>query len=348
MLPPALLQLAIGGQRRILGSMILLFVAMALLVARRQTASIERQIRLALEHEALAHELRHERDRTNQANLELQVQIEQQRHSTEHIKDLNRDLELQALELRQANSDLESFSYSVSHDLRTPLRAIHGFATQLTQRLAPQVDEQSRHFLARITENVSRMSMLIDDLLEFSKCGRHPLAVGDLDMNVLARTAAAEAVSAHELQRAPEIVIESLPSARGDPRLILQVWRNLLDNAVKYSSKIAAPCIVVRGHQEAGRFIFEVSDNGIGFDSRYSEALFGVFRRLHRTSDYPGSGVGLAIVHRIVARHEGTVWARSQPNRGATFGFSLPQMAPQAQGEADDPSDASSEPRPFP
>jgi signal transduction histidine kinase len=323
-LPYAIGQFMLGGERVISGLAMLIYIPVVLVISYRQTAAVERQIRLAFENEALADELRRERDRANQANLELQAQIEQQRRSTERIAALNRDLESQAVELRHANADLEGFSYSVSHDLRAPLRAIHGFASLLAEKLPLQSDADTRHFIARINDNILRMSTLIDDLLAFSKCGRQPLEMSLLDMESLARTAANEAVFAHELRKTPDIVIEPLPRAWGDPHLLLQVWRNLLDNAVKYSSKEAAPCIVVSGREEAGRLVFEVSDNGVGFDSNYSEALFGVFQRLHRISDFPGSGVGLAIVQRIITRHDGAVWARSQPNQGATFGFALP------------------------
>ena len=322
--PYSLMQIAMGGERIVSGVAMLIYIPVVLVIAYRQTDSVEQQIRLAFENEALADALRRERDRANQTNIELQAQIEQQRRSTEHIASLNRDLETQAVELRRANSDLEGFSYSVSHDLRAPLRAIHGFASLLAQKLNGESDADSKHFLSRINENILRMSTLIDDLLAFSKCGRQPLEVTELDMEILARTAAGEAVSAQETAKAPEVIVDHLPPACGDPHLILQVWRNLLDNAVKYSSKTAAPRIVVNGREEAGRVIFEVIDNGVGFDARYSDSLFGVFQRLHRSSDYPGSGVGLAIVQRIVSRHGGQVWARSEPNRGATFGFALP------------------------
>src|SRR5690606_5148945 len=146
------------------------------------------------------------------------------------------------------------------------------------------------HCLERIDENIMRMSTLIDDLLAFSKCGRDPLEMSALDMADLARTPANEAVASRIGPTEPSIEIATLPNAWGDPRLILQVWRNLLDNAVKYSSKTPAPRIVVYGRIDSGRAIFEVADNGVGFDSRYSDALFGVFQRLHRISDFPGSG----------------------------------------------------------
>jgi len=324
--PYAIQQFALGGERVVSGLAMFVYIPVVLVIAYRQTDSIEQQIRLAIENEALASELRRERDRANQANFELHAQVEQQRRSTEHIAALNRDLESQAVELRRANSDLEGFSYSVSHDLRAPLRAIHGFANLLAQQLGGKIDTDSRHFLSRINENILSMSTLIDDLLEFSKCGRQPLELTRLDMESLARTAATEAVSAHESISPPEVTIGALPQAWGDAHLIMQVWRNLLDNAVKYSSKVAAPRISVSGREEGDRVIFEVRDNGVGFDSRYSESLFGVFQRLHRISDYPGSGVGLAIVQRIIARHDGNVWASSELNQGSTFSFSIPRV----------------------
>ena len=129
---------------------------------------------------------------------------------------------------------------------------------------------------------------------------------------------------------AASIAIESLPAATGDQRLLFQVWINLLDNAVKYSSKVAAPRITVTGKEQEGRLIYEVVDNGVGFDSRYSSSLFGVFQRLHGAREYPGTGVGLAIVQRIVTRHGGRVWGRSEPGQGATFGFDLPVVADRA------------------
>jgi len=154
-----------------------------------------------------------------------------------------------------------------------------------------------------------------------------------LDMEMLARLAAEQA-RASRLNEATEplIAINKLPLARGDERLIRQVWVNLLDNAVKYSSKVEHPRIEVTGREDGERLVYEISDNGVGFDSKFSSSLFGVFRRLHGAREYPGTGVGLAIVHRIVTRHGGEVWARSEPGRGATFSFSLPKPALRAVG----------------
>jgi len=239
-----------------------------------------------------------------------------------------------AADLRTANQDLEGFSYSVSHDLRAPLRAIDGFSRLLEENTPAEESSESKHYVNRIRENISRMSMLIDDLLAFSRCGRQPVDMSELRMDELARIAANEARSSRPKQTPPEISIGPLPLARGDQGLMLQVWSNLLDNAVKYSSKVPQPKIVVQGHEEPHRIVYEVIDNGVGFDSRYSDALFGVFQRLHGSREYPGTGVGLAIVQRIVTRHGGEVWATSEVNQGATFGFALPKRLEQERGTA--------------
>jgi signal transduction histidine kinase len=324
-LPYGIHQFLLGGNRLLIGLAFLLYVPVMIAIAHRQTNSVERQLRLAVENEALVDALRHERDRVNETNRELQSQVEQHRQAAERIRKLNRDLELQAIELRTANDDLEGFSYSVSHDLRAPLRAIDGFSHLLEERKTAGGTQESDHYAHRIRENIARMSALIDDLLAFARCGRQSVEMIDLQVDELVRIAVSEARSMHAGQTPPEITVESLPRARGDRQLMLQVWVNLIDNAVKYSGKTPHPRIVVRGHEEDDRIIYEVIDNGVGFDSRYSGRLFGVFQRLHRPHEYPGTGVGLAIVHRIVTRHGGEVWARSEVNQGATFGFALPK-----------------------
>ena len=332
-LPYIVTQFMIGGDRVLVALAFMLYIPVVLVIAGRQTDSIERQIRLAIENESLADQLRHERDRANQANQELETQLEEQRRSLQRIRDLNTELERQAQELRMANGDLEGFSYSVSHDLRAPLRAIDGFSRLLGDEKSKSISTESRHYLQRIRANVSHMSALIDDLLEFARCGRQSLDLGRLDMEVLARLAADQARAARLNEATPPVIsIGKLPLARGDEGLIRQVWVNLLDNAVKYSSKVESPYISVSGREEAERVVYEISDNGVGFDSKFTANLFGVFRRLHGAREYPGSGVGLAIVQRIVTRHGGEVWARSEPNNGATFSFSLPKAVLRAVG----------------
>jgi signal transduction histidine kinase len=327
-LPYIVKQLMLGGDRVVISLGFMVYVPVVLVIANRQTVSIERQIRLAIENESLAEALRQERDRANQANHELEEQLAEQKRSTQRIRELNVELERQAHELRTANNDLEGFSYSVSHDLRAPLRAIDGFSQLLVEDKSKSISNETRHHLQRIRANVGHMASLIDDLLEFARCGRQSLDFGRLDMATLARYAADQARNTRLNEAVmPTIEIGELPPARGDEGLIRQVWVNLLDNAVKYTSKVASPHIVVSGRDEGERLVYEISDNGVGFDSAFSSNLFGVFRRLHGAREYPGSGVGLAIVQRIVTRHGGEVWANAEPNQGATFYFSLPKPA---------------------
>ena len=332
-LPYIAMQLWLGGDRSVIALGFMVYIPVMLVIAGRQTDSIERQIRLAIDNESLVEQLRQERDRANQARLDLEIQLEEQKRSTQRIRELNVELERQAHELRTANGDLEGFSYSVSHDLRAPLRAIDGFSQLLMEEKGTIIGTETRHYLQRIRANVAHMSSLIDDLLEFARCGRQSLEFGGLDMELLARSAAEQA-RAGRLNPAvtPAIEIARLPAARGDEGLIRQVWMNLLDNAVKYTSKVESPHITITGREDGEQLIYEIRDNGVGFDSSFASNLFGVFRRLHGAREYPGSGVGLAIVQRIVTRHGGEVWAHAEPNKGATFSFSLPKPVLRAVG----------------
>jgi signal transduction histidine kinase len=225
--------------------------------------------------------------------------------------------------LETANRELESFSYSVSHDLRSPLRAIDGYSLMLQEDYGEQLDETGRRYIQTIRSGSQRMAALIDDLLTFSRLSRQSLNRQTVDMTALARRAAAEVLEG-QADPKPAVNIPDLPPVPGDPALLRQVWTNLISNAVKYSSKSATPQIQVRAAAEAGLVRFEVQDNGVGFDMKYADKLFGVFQRLHSMDEYPGTGVGLAIVHRIIARHEGAVTAQGERGKGATFGFTLP------------------------
>lgn len=225
--------------------------------------------------------------------------------------------------LETANRELESFSYSVSHDLRSPLRAIDGYSLMLQEDYGKQLDETGRRYIQTIRNGSQRMAALIDDLLTFSRLSRQSLNRQTVDMTALARRAAAEVLEG-QADPKPAVNIPDLPQVPGDPALLRQVWTNLISNAVKYSSKSATPQVQVRAAAEAGKVRFEVQDNGVGFDMRYADKLFGVFQRLHSIDEYPGTGVGLAIVHRIIARHEGAVTAQGERGKGATFGFTLP------------------------
>jgi light-regulated signal transduction histidine kinase (bacteriophytochrome) len=224
--------------------------------------------------------------------------------------------------LQAANQELESFSYSVSHDLRAPLRAVDGYALMLEEDYGAKLDDEGRRLLGVVREGAAQMGRLIDDLLNFSQVGRKPIARDRLDMGALAR----EVVAASSQARAkPRIEIGELPAATGDRALLRQVWLNLIGNALKYSARSGHPVVQIGARVEGAEQIYWVRDNGAGFDMRYYDKLFGVFQRLHSDADFEGSGVGLALVKRIVTRHGGRVWADGRPDAGATFGFALPE-----------------------
>lgn len=225
--------------------------------------------------------------------------------------------------LEEANRELESFSYSVSHDLRAPLRAIAGFSKLLGSDHEESLDEEGKRKVGIIRDQAVRMGMLIDDLLAFSRLGRKSMDPAPVDMSELANKAFERINS--EGNEAVDFRIGRLPPATADRSLLEQVWTNLLSNAVKFSSRKDKPVVEVGGIVEEHEYVYFVRDNGAGFDPRYSEKLFGVFQRLHHESEFPGTGVGLALVQRIVSRHGGRVWADSQPGEGATFHFSLPR-----------------------
>lgn len=220
-------------------------------------------------------------------------------------------------DLERKNTELDSFSYSVSHDLRAPLRAIEGFSRILLEEHAASLDGEARRLLGVVTANVGRMGELIDDLLELSRLGRVELRRADVDMTVLARAVASEWNVAIE--------VHPLPPARGDAALLRQVFANLLGNAVKYSRGREPARVEVSGGVRDGERRYEVRDNGVGFEPQYAHKLFGVFQRLHSAREFEGTGVGLSVVRRIVERHGGRVWAEGRPGEGAVFGFSLPE-----------------------
>jgi signal transduction histidine kinase len=230
---------------------------------------------------------------------------------------------LKSAELAAAFHDLESFSYSISHDLRAPLRTLDGFASILESEFAQQLGAEGRRIIGVIRAGSQKMDELIVSLLEFSRVGRSALELDRVDMTLLAESAAAEVKALHVGPMA-QIEIADLPAVEADAILIRQVWCNLIGNALKYSAKRAMPRITVSGHMDNREAIFQVEDNGAGFDMRYADKLFGVFQRLHPSEDFSGTGVGLAIVHRIIVRHGGRIWAQGSPDIGASFQFALP------------------------
>jgi signal transduction histidine kinase len=264
------------------------------------------------------------------ARARLEAEIAERKRVQEEIVALNAELQTRAEQLEAANQELEGFSYTVSHDLRAPLRAINGFAHTVLEDYSGKLNAEGKRLLGVVLDQSSYMGQLIDDLLEFSRLGRKELTRHQIDMSALA----AEVLQ--ELEPRPgdsaEIRLKPLAPALGDPLLVRQVWTNLLSNAVKFSSARNRPEIEVGSFNEGDETVFYVKDNGAGFDMRYYDKLFGVFHRLHRHEEFPGTGVGLALVHRVVSRHGGRVWAESKVGQGATFYFTLPPPAHPARG----------------
>jgi signal transduction histidine kinase len=243
------------------------------------------------------------------------------RNAEKALRASNSELGDKAVQLEAANKELESFSYSVSHDLRAPLRAIDGFALMIEEDSEERLDAEGKRHLAVIRENSRRMGSLIDNLLVFSRLGRQPVASRAVNVDSIVREVIDETVGSGTT---PQIEVGLLPPARGDRGLLRQVWVNLIANAVKYSSKATRPLIQITGIRAGAENHYSVRDNGVGFDMAYADKLFGVFQRLHRADEFAGTGVGLAIVHRIVTRHGGRVWAEGEVNQGAVFSFALP------------------------
>jgi PAS domain S-box-containing protein len=255
-------------------------------------------------------------------------EIGDRKEKERQIKQLNRTLEQRVAkrtsELEQSNHELESFTYTVSHDLRAPLRAIHGFTRLLSEDYARQLDSEAQEMMQFVLDGVSKMDRLIDDLLGFSRLGRQQLAQGHLDMTRLVEsvlrdfeTSMPQVAGTHELL--------PLPAVSADASTMRQVWTNLISNAFKYASKSRKPRIHISGWTAGTDAVYCIQDNGVGFDMKYYDKLFGIFQRLHSQEEFEGTGVGLAIVSRIVMRHGGRVWARASVGEGASFYFSIPK-----------------------
>jgi len=235
----------------------------------------------------------------------------------------NENLELTTRQLSDANKELESFSYSVSHDLRAPLRAIDGFSQMLVEDHGDKLDEGAQHHLDVIQNSARQMGQLIDDLLAFSRLGRKGMSMSEIDMGVLAQEVF-EQLQLGETERTARLNIDTLPPANGDRAMIQEVLVNFLSNAMKFTRPGKAPVIEVTGTVDENETVYSVKDKGVGFDMKYADKLFQVFQRLHSAEEFEGTGIGLALVQRIIHRHGGRVWAEGKVNKGATFYFSLP------------------------
>lgn len=261
------------------------------------------------------------------ANTHLETEIDEHRRARSEIVALNLSLESRVMqrtvELEDAYQQMESFGYSVSHDLRAPLRAIMGYARMLESDMAEKFSGESLQMLQMISASSRKMGQLIDDLLAFSRLNRAPMELGFVNMRTLADEAVATLDERSALSTL-QLSVQPMPQARCDAPLLRQVWSNLLSNAVKFSVARPNARIEAGGYQIGRELVYFVRDNGVGFDMRYYDKLFGVFERLHTEEEFPGSGVGLAIVKRILMRHGGRVWAEGELDQGATFFFALP------------------------
>jgi PAS domain S-box-containing protein len=250
--------------------------------------------------------------------------ITERKHAEQAVQQLNADLEQQAVQLQNANKELEAFSYSVSHDLRAPLRAIDGYTRILVEDYEAIIDAEGKRVCSVISAEARRMGQLIDDLLAFSRLGRKEMHLSNIEMKALAVSTLNELISESDRERV-EFKIASLPAVQADSSLMHQVWINLLSNALKFTSKKERAIIEVGSKSGQDEIIYYVHDSGAGFDMDYANKLFGVFQRLHSESEFEGTGVGLAIVQRIIRRHGGRVWAEGEVGNGATFYFALPR-----------------------
>jgi PAS domain S-box-containing protein len=256
----------------------------------------------------------------------LSIDISERKKAEEEVRQLNENLEKKVAErteqLINVNKELESFSYSVSHDLRAPLRAINGYANMIVEDYNKVLDEEGKRLLEVVQYNAKKMSTLIDDLLAFSRLGKKEIEKTTIDMEELVDATLSELSKTAE--RFAEIKKGKLTSVKADYSLMNQVFLNLISNGIKYSSKKEKPVVEINSSVKDNEVIYSVSDNGVGFDMKYSHKLFGVFQRLHSGEEFEGTGVGLAIVQRIINKHGGKVWADAQLGKGATFYFSLP------------------------
>jgi PAS domain S-box-containing protein len=249
--------------------------------------------------------------------------ITERRRFEQEVIELNQNLERSIKKQEEVNKELEAFSYSVSHDLRTPLRAIHSYTRILSNEFSERLNPEAREMMEAVMSNAKRMGQLIDDLLSFSRIGRKELQKMEIDMTGLVEIVLYEMKELH-LSENVIFRLNNLEPSWGDYSMVKQIFINLISNAIKYTSKKAQPEIEIGSEKSTGKVVYYVKDNGAGFDMRYYNKLFGVFQRLHDTTEFEGNGVGLALVKRIVSRHGGTIRAEGKTGEGAVFYFSIP------------------------
>lgn len=318
----------------LVGLLLLVSIVVALLIATRLQRMVSGPI---LELTAAAREIsecnnyslrvaKRGRDESGQLVEAFNYMLDQIQARDTALQEARADLERHVAErtaqLEAANKELEAFSYSVSHDLRAPLRSINGYTSILLEDYVPHIDAEGKRICAVICESARKMGLLIDDLLAFSRIGRMAVQPSNVDMATMVRSIFME-VTTPESGKRIDFHVDPLPVAVADPNLIRQVWTNLLLNAVKFSSKKVHAVIKVSARQSENETVYSVQDNGAGFDMQYVDKLFGVFQRLHSIKEFEGTGCGLAIVERIIKRHGGRVWAEAETDKGATFYFTL-------------------------
>jgi PAS domain S-box-containing protein len=259
-----------------------------------------------------------------QCFITAMVEVTERKLAEEKIRLSEAALQRQAVRLEEANKELEAFSYSVSHDLRAPLRIIHGYTEIISKDYSKDLEEEGKRMLGIVNKNVRKMGQLIDDLLNLSRLGRQEINVYAINMGAMVKTVIAElAVPAKKM---PQIQVNHIEDIDSDASLLHQVWINLISNAIKYSSTRENPVVEISSEKKGDEIIYHVKDNGVGFNMKYAGKLFGVFQRLHGINEFEGTGVGLALVHRIISRLGGRVWAEAELDNGATFSFSLPAI----------------------
>lgn len=307
-------------------------LAAELIIANRElafqnTEKDKRALELTLANEELRFQNSEKEKRAAELTLaynELRFQNEEKEKRAAELISANKYLKNVETQLQDVNKELEAFSYSVSHDLRAPLRAISGYSTMLKEDYQPRLDGEANRIIDVIVDKTNLMSQLIDDLLTFSKMSRLEKVNHSINMGNIVEKCINE-LAANEIPLTCQIIINKLFECTGDGAMLKQVWFNLISNAIKFSSKQEKPLIEIGSDQDDKNLFYYIKDNGTGFDMKYSQKLFGVFQRLHRQDEFEGTGLGLALAKRIISKHGGEIWAQSVLHEGTTFNFSIPK-----------------------